>query len=129
MKRFALGLAAASLAMAGIAAPARAADDATMSDAVCILILGDAASRLKDNMGAYAVVMNFQGYYAARIRAAIGPQGDLDAVLVAAAEKVGKLSNDQFKDTGAKCLEGIATDDMGTIYAINGKLGANFDEK
>lgn len=128
MKRILLSLAGAAVLCGGGASPAFATDQATLNDGVCILILADAGKKLKEKPGTYAVVMQFQGYYTARIRQSIGPKGDLAGVLAEAAKAVDAMSNDAYKSVGSACLDGIPSDDLGTVFSINEKLGANISE-
>lgn len=123
MKQIALGLAATAL-LAGGAAPV-AAQSSTLSDAICIQVLGETAAKLKDRQSTHAVVMNFQGYYTARIRAALGSGGDLPAALKAGRDAVTKMSADQYKAAGSKCLEGTAQKDLEELFVFNDQLGAN----
>ena len=123
MKQVAMGLAAAVL-LAGGAIPA-AAQSSSLSDAVCVQVLGETAAKLKDKQSTNAVVMNFQGYYVARIRQAIGPNGNMGAALKAGATAVAAMTAEQYKTAGGQCLEGIAQKDLEELFVMNDGIGAN----
>jgi hypothetical protein len=123
MKQIATGLAAMAL-LAGGAVPV-AAQSGSLGDAVCIQVLGETAAKLKDKQSTHAIVMNFQGYYTARIRAAMGPGGNMAAALKAGRDAVTKMSSDQYKAAGVKCLEGSAQKDLEELFVFNDQLGAN----
>jgi hypothetical protein len=123
MKQIATGLAAMAL-LAGGAFPA-AAQSPGLSDAICIQVLGETAAKLKDKQSTHAVVMNFQGYYTARIRAALGPSGNMAAALKAGRDAVAKMSGEQYKASGSKCLDGAPQKDLEELFVFNDQLGAN----
>lgn len=123
MKQIATGLAAMAL-LAGGAVPA-VAQSSSLNDAICIQVLGETAAKLKDKQSTHAVVMNFQGYYTARIRAALGPNGDMAAAMKAGRDAVAKMSADQYKAAGSKCLDGTAQKDLEELFVFNDQLGAN----
>ncbi len=127
MKRLAKGLAIAAL-LAGTAVPA-VAQSAGLNDAVCIQVLGETAAKLKDKQSTHSVVMNFQGYYTARIRQAIGPNGNMAAALKAGRDAVAKMSVDKYKAAGSQCLDGLPQKDMEELFVFNDALGANPPEK
>lgn len=110
--------------LAGGAIPA-SAQSSSLSDAICIQVLGETAAKLKDKQSTHAVVMNFQGYYTARIRAALGPSGDMAAAMKAGREAVTKMTSDQYKTSGSKCLDGAAQKDLEELFVFNDQLGAN----
>ncbi|MCC6926530.1 hypothetical protein [Novosphingobium sp.] len=128
MKPLLLGLGAATI-LTGLAVPASAYDGTAQGDAVCIRILAEAAVKLKEKPPTYAVVMNFQGYYTARVRQAIGPKGDLAAALRAGSDVAGKMDGPTYKATGSKCLEGAAQKDLEELFITNDRLGANLADK
>jgi hypothetical protein len=123
MKQIATGLAAMALLAGGVAP--LAAQSPGLSDAVCIQLLGETAAKLKDKQSTHAVVMNFQGYYTARIRAALGPAGNIAAALKAGRDAVTKMSSDQYKAAGVKCLDGLPQKDLEELFVFNEQLGAN----
>jgi len=123
MKQIATGLAAMAL-LAGGAVPA-VAQSSSLNDAICIQVLGETAAKLKDKQSTHAVVMNFQGYYTARIRAALGPSGDMAAAMKAGRDAVAKMTADQYKAAGSKCLDGTAQKDLEELFVFNDQLGAN----
>jgi hypothetical protein len=114
--------------LAGMAAPT-AAQSPGLSDAVCIQVLGETAAKLMDKHSTHSVVMNFQGYYIARIRQALGPGGDMAAALKAGREAVAKMSADQYKVEGNRCLDGLPQRDLEELFVFNDALGANLPDK
>lgn len=123
MRQIATWLAAMVL-LAGGAVPV-AAQPGSLSDAVCIQMLGETAAKLNDKQSTHAVVMNFQGYYTARIRAALGPSGNMAAALKAGRDAVTKMSSDQYKAAGVRCLDGLPQKDLEELFVFNDQLGAN----
>lgn len=123
MKTLTNGLAIAAL-LAGGAVPA-VAQSSSLDDAICIQVLGETAAKLKDKQSTHAVVMNFQGYYTARIRAALGANGDIAAAMKAGRDAVAKMTGDQYKASGSKCLDGTAQKDLEELFVFNDQLGAN----
>lgn len=110
--------------LAGGAVPAMAQSPG-LNDAICIQVLGETAAKLLDKQSTHAVVMNFQGYYTARIRAALGPGGDIAAAMKAGRDAVGKMSSEQYKAAGSRCLDGQAQKDLEELFVVNDQLGAN----
>ncbi|MBX9643159.1 MAG: hypothetical protein K2W91_03540 [Novosphingobium sp.] len=110
--------------LAGGANPV-AAQSPGLNDAICIQVLGETAAKLKDKQSTHAVVMNFQGYYTARIRAALGSNDDIAATMKAGREAVAKMTGDQYKAAGSKCLDGAAQKDLEELFVFNDQLGAN----
>jgi sulfopyruvate decarboxylase TPP-binding subunit len=127
MKQIAIGLAALTL-LAGGTSPALA-QSAGLGDAICIQVLGETAAKLKDSQSTHAVVMNFQGYYTARIRQALGPGGDMGAALKAGRDAVARMSSAEYKSVGGRCLEGAPQKDLEALFVFNDQLGANPPEK
>lgn len=110
--------------LAGGSIPA-AAQSSSLNDAICIQVLGETAAKLKDKQSTHAVVMNFQGYYTARMRAALGPNGDIAAAMKAGRDAVAKMTGEQYKTSGSKCLDGVAQKDLEELFVFNDQLGAN----
>jgi len=127
MRTTTIGL-AVGLLLTTISAPATAQSPG-LNDAVCIQVLGETAAKLKDKQSTHAVVMNFQGYYIARIRQALGPAGDIAAALKSGRAAVTAMSSEQYKAAGSRCLEGAAQKDLEELFVFNDQLGANPPEK